>query len=340
VTARNPAATPAPDPSLRAVRITAAALCIFGAGVLIWAFHRSPAVFLGATLLAVVLQLPLLIIGCWLIRLARPLRAPSRLWSAAAVIWGATAATGCALLANQGLTGLWAKGEGVTFAANWSAALTAPLNEEVLKLAGVVMIALAAPLAIRGPLDGMIYGALTGLGFQVIENVTYGLNSIPDTGATDPAHAVAGSAALRGLTAPGSHWTMTAVAGAGIGYLTARGLRRGALPAAACLATAMAMHLVFDAPQPAILLKVLINFVIVTSFYLRLRRSYLAGARAALSAQVAVGTIPNGEAAYLLSRRGRRRWQHSARPGPDRELVAARQRTALASIEESAARRR
>jgi RsiW-degrading membrane proteinase PrsW (M82 family) len=338
VTARSPVATTAPDPSLWAVRITAAVLCIFGAGVLIWAFHRSLAVFPSDTLLAVVLQLPLVIVGWWLFRLARPLRAPLRLWSAAALIWGATAATGCALLANQGLTGLWAKGEGVAFASNWSAALTAPLNEEVLKLAGVVMIALAAPLAIRGPLDGMIYGALTGLGFQAIENVTYGLNNIPETGAIDPAHAVASSAVVRvGLTGLGSHWTMTAVAGAGIGYVTARGLRRGALPAAACLATAMAMHLLFDAPQPAIFLKVLINFVIVTSFYLRLRSSYLAGARAALSAQVAAGAIPDSEAAYLLSRGRRRRRRHSARPGPDRELLAARQRTALAHIEEIAA---
>ena len=231
-------------------------------------------------MLAAVLQLPLLFLGWWLLRLARPLSAPARTWSAAAVIWGATAATGCALSANQGLTGLWAKGAGVEFASNWSAALTAPINEELLKVSGVVLIVLAAPRVIRGPVDGMIFGALTGLGFQVVENFTYALNMIPLTGATDPAQAVVISAFARvGLTSLGSHWAMTAVAGAGVGYLAARGLHRGAPPAAACLAVAMAMHLLFDAPGPGllILLKVLLNFVVVLAFYLMLRRGYRAG---------------------------------------------------------------
>lgn len=325
-------------PDVRAVRITAAVLCVFGVGVLVWTFYRSLAVFPGATVLAVVLELPLLIIGFWLLRLARPLRAPSRTWSAAAVVWGATAATGCALLANQGLTGLWAKGAGVTFASNWSAALSAPLNEELPKLAGVAMIALAAPRAIRGPLDGMVYGALTGLGFQAMENITYSLNNIPMSAATDPAGAAFSSALVRiGWTALGSHWTMTAVAGAGIGYLAARGLHRGAPAAAACLAVAIAMHLQFDAPQPVIFLKVLINFVVILVFYLRLRRAYLARARAALTRQVTSGAIPDSEASALLGRRSRRRRQRQATPGPVREQVAVRQQTALIDIELNAA---
>jgi RsiW-degrading membrane proteinase PrsW (M82 family) len=329
------------------VRVTAAVLCLFGAGVLVWQFYGSLAVFPGAALLAVVLQLPLLIIGFWLLRLARPLRAPSRAWSAAAVVWGATAAGGCALLANQGLTGLWAKGAGVTFASNWAPALTAPLNEELLKLAGVAMIALAAPRAIRGPMDGMVYGALTGLGFQAMENIIYGLSNIPMLAATNPAAAVTASAVGRGLTVLASHWTMTAVAGAGIGYLAARGPRRGAPPAAACLAVAMAMHLQFDAPAPQsaanmlkvliVLLKVLINFGVILVFYLRLRRSYLRRARAALTGQVTSGAVPDSEAPDLLARRGRRRRRHRATPGPVRDQVAARQQTALDRIEQEAA---
>ena len=174
------------------------------------------------------------------------------------------------------------------FAGNWSAALTAPVNEELLKVAGVVLIALAAPRVIRGPVDGMIYGALTGLGFQVMENFTYALNNIPLTGATNPAEAVVISTVVRGLTSPGSHWAMTAMAGAGVGYLAARGLRGGAPRAAACLAVAMAMHLLFDAPAPGavIVLKVLLNFAVVLVFYLVLRRGYRARARAALAGQL------------------------------------------------------
>jgi hypothetical protein len=91
---------------------------------------------------------------------------------------------------------------------------------------------------------------------------------------------------------------MTSVAGAGVGYLAARGLRRGAPPAAACLAAAMAMHLLFDAPgpTPAILLKVLLDFVAVVAFYLKLQRGYRARARAVLARHVAAGLVPGVEA--------------------------------------------
>ena len=256
------------------------------------------------------------------------------------MIWGATAATGCALEANQGLTGLWAKAAGVAFASNWSAALTAPVNEELLKAAGVALIVLAAPRAIRGPLDGMIYGALVGLGFQVMENFTYSLNFIPLTGSTDPGAAVAISAALRVvLTALGSHWAMTAVAGAGVGYLAARGLRGGARPAAACLATAMAMHLLFDAPGPdlAIALKVLLNFAVVLALYLTLQRGYRARARAALARRVASGAVPAVEAPTLLTRSGRRRRQRRVLVGTVRDQVRSAQLADLADIEQEAA---
>jgi protease PrsW len=338
VSAADHGALAAADNSVRPVRITAAALCVFGTAVLLKEFYRAVVVFPGAALLALALELPLLVAGWWLLRLARPLRSPSRLWSAAAVIWGATAATGCALLANQGLSALWAKGAGIAFASNWSAALSAPLNEEILKLCGVVMIVLAAPRVIRGPLDGMIYGALTGLGFQVTENLFYGLDNIIESGGSDSAHAVASSAALRvGVTALGSHWTMTAVGGAGVGYLAARGLRRGALPALAGLIAAMAMHLQFDAPEPAILVKVAVNFAAVASLYLILRHGYQARARTALLARTGSDDITDGQAAAVLSRHDRRRELHRAPPGTERDRVAARQQAVLAEVEEEAA---
>jgi protease PrsW len=275
-----------------------------------------------------------------LFRLARPMIAPARGWSAAAVIWGGTAASGCAALANQGLIGLWGKTAGVEFASNWSAALTAPLNEELLKLAGVALLALAAPRLIRGPVDGMVFGALVGLGFQVIENVSYSLNDILMTGATNPAAAVALTAAIRvGLTSPGSHWAMTAVAGAGVGFLAARGPRRGTLPALGCLAAAMAMHLVFDAPGPGplILLKVVLNLAVALSLYIALRIRYRAEAKAALARLVGVGLVPAVEAPFLLSRGGRRRRRRQFPAGAVRADVRARQLADVADIEQEMA---
>jgi protease PrsW len=329
------------DQSIRAVRITAAALCLLGAGILSVEFSRYLSVFPGAATLAVALELPLLIVGFFVFRWLRPIRAPALIWSGAALVWGATAAAGCALLANQGLISLWAKTEGVGFASNWSAPLSAPLNEEVLKLCGVVMVVLAAPRAIRGPLDGMIYGALTGLGFQVVENVTYGLENIVESGATDPDRAVTSSVAVRvGTTGIGSHWTMTAVAGAGIGFLVVRRRRREGLALAiVCLLAAMAMHLLFDAPHPAVLVKVVVNFLIVAAAYLLLRDSHLTTAREVAAACEASGTISPADAAAAISRRSRRRDLLRAQPGPERDRVAARQQKVLAIVEDEMARR-
>ena len=241
------------------------------------------------------------------------------------------------------IIGLWAKSAGTRFAASWSASLSAPLNEEILKVCGVVMIVLAAPLIIRGPVDGMIYGALVGLGFQAIENVTYGLNNIVLSGATDPARAVTNSALVRlGLTSLGSHWTMTAVAGAGIGYLVVHvrdPQRGGALRAAACLAGAMAMHLLFDAPQPVIEVKVAVNFIAVGALYLLITSAYLSRARGVLAGWAAAGVISHDEESDILSRRSRRRRDEpaGANSGAARDRRLARQRAILSEVDSEAA---
>jgi protease PrsW len=335
--------TPAisPGQSIRLVRTTAIVACAFGVAVLSWQFFRFLVVFPGAAVLAVVLEVPLVLVGFALLQRARPVRPPPLAWSAAATTWGAAAAAGCALLANRGLISLWAKGAGSHFAANWSASLSAPLNEEILKLCGVLMIVLAAPRVIHGPLDGLIVGTLVGIGFQATENVTYGLNNIALSGATDPVQAVTDSMLVRvGLTALGSHWAMTGVAGAGIGYLVRR--RRGALevsvlPAIACLLGAMAMHLLFDAPQPAIAVKVALNLAAVVVLYLFLSHDYLSRARTVLADWTAAGNISHDEEASLLSRRRRRRELARAGTSAERSRLAARQGALLADLERAAA---
>jgi protease PrsW len=329
----------ATDNSVRAVRLAAVTLCIFGAAVVGWHYYRFWLVFPGPTALAAVLELPLLLIGFWLLRLLHPVRPPPLIWSWAAAVWGATAAVGCALLANQGLIALWAKGAGVKFASSWSASLSAPLNEEIFKACGVVMIVLAAPNVIQGPLDGMVFGAITGLGFQVVENVIYGLNNIVQSAAINPAQAIRSSLLVRvGQAALGSHWAMTAVAGAGIGYLIwhARGRSRSVLPGIACLAGAMAMHVLFDAPQPDLPVKVIVNLIIVTALYMLVSNSYLARARQAIATGTVTAISP-AQASTTLSRVHRRRELRLAPPGAERDLVQARQQETLAKIDAEAA---
>jgi protease PrsW len=323
--------------SITLVRITAGLVCAFGAIVLAWQFFRYLDVLPGDAAVAIAVELPLVLVGCWLARGLRPVHPPALIWSAAAIVWGAAAATGCALLANEGLSGLWAKSAGPAFAGTWSASLTAPLNEEVLKVCGVVMVVLAAPQVVRGPLDGMIIGTLVGLGFQAAENVTYGLNAVAQSGAVDPVSAVLGSAGYRiGVTGLGSHWAMTAVAGAGVGYLVRRG-QAGLPPAASCLLAAMAMHLLFDAPYVPVPAKVTVNLAAVATFYLVLRRDYAARARDFLAEQVAAGTLTSSQAADLVSRRGRRLAVGRAASAAQRDLVRERQEQDLAALDAAAA---
>jgi len=324
------------DVSILVVRVTAGAVCAFGAVVLAVAFFRYLVVLPAAAVQAVAAELPLLAIGFSVLRRLRPVRPPDLAWSAAALIFGGTAAAGCALLANQGLGGLWAKAAGPSFASNWSAALSAPLNEEILKVCGVVMVLLAAPQVIRGPLDGMIIGAITGLGFQAAENVTYGLNAVALSGATDPGRAVWNSMLYRVSTGGlGSHWTLTAVAGAGVGYLVRRG-QDGVLPAAGCLLGAMGMHLLFDAPYVALAVKVAVNLVSAGTLYLALRRGYASRAQKLLTRLETAGAITPAEAAAVISRRRRRRLAQRATPGAERDLLLTRQRELLALVDAAA----
>lgn len=316
----------------KAARAVLAAGSVLGAVALIWGWAAILRVFPGPALLAVILQLPLAGLGFWLIRRLRPARAPARSWSAVAVVWGLAAASGFAGLANHGLLVIWARSAGIGFAADWSAALSAPLNEEALKLCGVVLIIVAAPLVIRGPIDGLAYGALVGLGFEVTENLVYGLSAIVQFGATNPPEAVYVSAVIRDLTGPGSHWAISAVAGAGIGYLVARG-RRGAAPALGLVAAAMLMHLLFDVPALSPFAKVAVNFAAVTALYLALRQGYLDRARGVMAAWTAAGAMTGAEAAILLRRRARRQALRQLPSIPQREQLAARWAGLLAHVD-------
>jgi RsiW-degrading membrane proteinase PrsW (M82 family) len=55
----------------------------------------------------------------------------------------------------------------------WGAAIVAPIDEELYKGAGLVMLYLIARQELDGVMDGLVYGAMIGLGFQVIEDIQY-----------------------------------------------------------------------------------------------------------------------------------------------------------------------
>ena len=92
---------------------------------------------------------------------------------AAAFVWGAVAATTLSAVGNAGWGVVVARLAGPEFASRWTAALTAPFVEEILKGVGVVLIVLVARDEVDDVMDGFVYGALCGLGFAVVEDVFY-----------------------------------------------------------------------------------------------------------------------------------------------------------------------
>jgi protease PrsW len=167
--------------------------------------------------------------------------------AATGFVWGAVGAIGAfALLGNDAVMSLYSKAFGASFAFDWGAALTAPINEELAKGAGVLLLLVLAPRFIRSPFDGLILGAFIGLGFQISEDISYAwigaANSFGDLGATWQ------TIIARTLASIPSHWMYTGVFGAGLIWFIGRPdvPARKALGAGLML-TAMLMHGLWDA---------------------------------------------------------------------------------------------
>src|ERR1035437_7252904 len=89
-----------------------------------------------------------------------------------ALLWGGVVATSFAGFANEAWLSVLGK-VAPDLAAPWGAAVVGPGVEETLKLIGVITLFLIASSEFDGVMDGFVYGALVGLGFTVVEDVTY-----------------------------------------------------------------------------------------------------------------------------------------------------------------------
>lgn len=184
----------------------------------------------------------------WLLNWISRSRRPPATTRLLAVLWGATAAAGLAVLANTAIRDHFAdRGQ----AERWL--LFAPFTEEPLKNLGIVVVLLLAGSRVRSALDGLVVGSFVGLGFEVVENILQSVNNAiaefppgqrDNLGslATDVIHEVL----RRSWT---GHIVITGIAGFGIAYLiTARDrspARRWAV-AGALVGTAFAAHLLWN----------------------------------------------------------------------------------------------
>ncbi len=169
-----------------------------------------------------------------------------------AFAWGGLVATAVSIPGSAALENLVAKLGSPHLAAEWGAALAAPTVEEIAKTLGVAAVVLIARGHVDSVLDGVVYGALVGLGFQIVENIVFAIGAVALAGQGDVVRPVVVTFLVRGfLSGMWSHTLFGALAGVGIGYLMVRRDRPRRMRigvAALCVLGAWAFHLLWNSP--------------------------------------------------------------------------------------------
>jgi len=107
-----------------------------------------------------------------------------------------------------------------------TALLVAPLLEEAAKALGLVLMLFFGRRGLRSARDGIVYGALIGVGFVFTENLLYLGLSMLQGGEAGLLRALY----LRGILGGATHVVFTACAGAGLGWSAGHDERRARLP--------------------------------------------------------------------------------------------------------------
>ncbi len=222
-------------------------LVVAGAVVLSGQISIAAVAYSGALISGVIAFGLLAVAYLWFIHYNDRYTTLPRKLAAAGFIWGAVAAIGAfALVGNDAAMNLYAKTFGANFAFDWGAALAAPINEELAKGAGILLLLTLAPRLIRTPFDGLVVGALVGLGFQISEDISYAFigaaNAFGDVGAAWE------TIIARTLASISSHWTFSGIFGAGLIWFIGRPdvpARKGL--GAGLMLTAMLMHGLWNA---------------------------------------------------------------------------------------------
>lgn len=161
-----------------------------------------------------------------------------------AFLWGAVVATFFSLILNSltGLVVLMAYGE-ETYGI-FVPVIVAPIVEEITKGAALVVLLLAFRHEFDSTLDGIIYGALVGLGFAMTENMLYFSGFLLEAGVGGLIVGFFVRAGIGGF----AHAIFTAATGGGIGWARSqygKGRLRFIVPVAG-LGLAMLLHAIWN----------------------------------------------------------------------------------------------
>jgi RsiW-degrading membrane proteinase PrsW (M82 family) len=187
-----------------------------------------------------------------------------------AFLWGGFAAIAMAANANSAIMALYGKVFGQAWALNWGAGLAAPFTEETAKGSGLLLLIALAPRQVRTAFDGLILGAFIGLGFQIVEDISYAMTSAGTQFGANQIGASIGTIVLRMVSGVAAHILYSAIFCAGLVYLLGRPAEprrvgRGLL----LVATPMLLHGIWDSlasiagPNGLALLGLLIAVVVL-----------------------------------------------------------------------------
>jgi protease PrsW len=233
--------------------------------------------------------------------------------------WGAGIAALFALLINTaGLVYVTQPALGASTGEYVSATFGAPVVEETLKglfLAGLLWRRRAE---FDGPTDGIIYAAMVGLGFAMMENIGYYINAL-DTPEHGGIALLGYTFVLRGVVSPLVHPIFTSMTGLGVAYAATRRGAGWAAVLAGWLA-AMLLHGIWNGLSiygiAGLAVAYFVMFCVLMGLVAVLiadRRRVVGLIRTYLPAYQATGLVSSDDVAMLASLRSRRRARNWAR---------------------------
>jgi RsiW-degrading membrane proteinase PrsW (M82 family) len=268
---------------------------------------HSPAPFLIALPLAL-LPVPLLIA---LVLLLDRLEPEPRGNLVLCFAWGAgVAALLAAIINTAGLLFITQPELGQSRGELISATFGAPLVEESLKGAVLFWLLWRRRQEFDGPTDGIMYAAMVGLGFAMMENVGYYIGALvrPEVGG---AQLLGFTFVFRGLLSPFAHPAFTSMTGIGVAYAATH--RRGGWAAVTGLFGAMALHGLWNGLATYGLPGIAVAYVLVACVLIALVAVVVADRRRVvrliwrfLPAYQTAGVVTEADLRMLSTLRGRR----------------------------------
>jgi RsiW-degrading membrane proteinase PrsW (M82 family) len=236
-----------------------------------------------------------------------------------AFAWGAGIAALFALIINTaGLEYVTQPALGASTGEYVSATFGAPFVEETLKGLVLVILLRLRRTEFDGPTDGVIYAAMVGLGFAMVENVGYYINALvtPQQGGI----ALLGyTFVLRGLLSPLLHPIFTSMTGLGVAYAASRRSGGGWAIAVGWLA-AMLLHGIWNGLSLYGTAGVLTGYAIMSCVLAGIvvvlvadRHRVVSLIQHYLPAYTATGLVTSDDIAMLSSLRARRQARNWAR---------------------------